>query len=180
MHGTIVPPVASRIVRKHNDWTLKEHEVVMSHWPEVDAIKQRLPHRTVGAIWAFAAKCNLKTSRHVWTAPADAKMRKLAADGCSRVEIAKALGLTAKQVGRRAEYTRTAIRRRPPAPSRNPLVDAVRQRAFDLNMSLIDLDRSLGDRKIFQHAAGNQNVKHVHIRAGLLVSLGDCPDVLLR
>ena len=167
MHGTIIPPDAQRVVRRHSDWTLREHEVVISHWPDVAAIRRRLPHRTIGAIRAFAAKCNLTTSRSVWTAAADAKMRKLAANGSSRAEIAEALGLTVMQVASRLQYTRTTIRRRPPAPSSNPLVNAIRRRAFELNMSLIDLDRSLGDRKIFQQAAGKQKVKHVHIERAL-------------
>lgn len=42
-------------------------------------------------------------------------------------------------------------------------MNAIRQRAFDLNMTLADLDRSLGSQKIFRQAAGRQRVRHVHI-----------------
>jgi predicted transcriptional regulator len=90
-------------------------------------------------------------------------LRKMAAEGHSRSEIAEALGMRLQQIAGRLCYTKTSIRRRPPAPSANPLVDAVRQRAFALNIPLGDLDRSLGDRKIFQQAAGRQRVKHIHI-----------------
>ena len=39
------PTRVHRVVRKQNDWTLKEHEVVVSHWPDVETIQKSLPHR---------------------------------------------------------------------------------------------------------------------------------------
>lgn len=165
MHGTLVHTSERhhRVVRRHNDWTLKEHEVVVSHWPDITTIERRLPYRSRRAIRGFAGRCNLLTSRHIWTAAEDTKLRKLAAAGYERRAIAEELGLTIGQVAGRLSYTRTAIARKPPAPSANPLVDAVRQRAFEMRMSLADLDRSLGNQKIFQQAAGRQCVRLAHI-----------------
>lgn len=165
MHGMIGresnPP--RPIVRRHSDWTLKEHEVVVSYWPDTKAIRTRLPHRSVRAIRAFAGRCNLTTGRHIWTAAEDSKLRRMAAAGSSRKDIAAEMGMSVKQVAGRMSYARIPVARKPPAPSKNPLVNAVRQRAFELNMSMIDLDRSLGDRKIFQQAAGKQKVGRAHI-----------------
>lgn len=165
MHGTIghAGIRVHRVIRRYNDWTLKEHEVVVSHWPDIQAIMKRLPHRTIRAIRQFARRCNLTDERHIWTAAEDAKLRKLAAAGCSRKEIASEVGLTLGQVAGRLSYARISIARKPPAPSANPLVNAIRQRAYALNMTLIELDRSLGSQKIFQQAAGKQKVAHVHI-----------------
>lgn len=165
MHGMIgySEGRVHRVVRRHSDWTLKEHEVVISHWPDVQAIRKRLPHRTIRAIHAFAGKCNLTTSRHVWTVAQDAKLRKLASAGCQRKQIAAELGLNLNQVAGRLNYARIFVARKPPAPSDDPLVNAIRQRAFALNMTLSDLDRSLGSQKIFRQAAGKQRVRHVHI-----------------
>jgi hypothetical protein len=154
----------NRVVRRLNDWTLKEHEVLVSHWPDVTTIRKRLPHRTVRAIRGFAGKCNLLTQRHIWTGAEDSKLRKMAAAGSSRAAIAHELGLSVQQVAGRLGHTRTRIARRPPAVSSDPLVNAIRVRAFNMSMSLADLDRSLGDRKIFQQASGRQRVKHVHVR----------------
>lgn len=158
-HSTQLRPV----VRRSNDWTLKEHEVVVSFWPDVGAIEQRLPHRTGRAIRAFASKCNLTNERHTWTAAEDTKLRKLAAAGHSRRTIAAEMGMSFNQIAGRLSYARIPIARKPPSPSNNPLVNAIRQRAFDLHMTLSDLDRSLGDRKIFQQASGNQKVGRSHI-----------------
>lgn len=165
MHGMIGRESSQprRIVRRHSDWTLKEHEVLVSHWPDMNAIRKRMPHRSVRAIRAFAGRCNLTSERHIWTAAEDARLRKLAAAGSSRKDIATELGMTVRQIAGRMRYTRIAVARKPPTPSKNPLVNAIRQRAYDLNMSMIDLDRSLGDRKIFQHAAGKQKVARAHI-----------------
>lgn len=165
MHGMIGHSTVRvhRVVRRHSDWTLKEHEVVVSYWPDVEAIRKRLPHRSKRAIHAFAGRCNLTTGRHMWTAAEDTKLRKLAAAGYRRKEIAMELDLTPGQVAGRLSYARISIARKPPAPSPNLLVNAIRQRAFDLNMTLADLDRSLGNQKIFRQAAGRQRVRHVHI-----------------
>lgn len=165
MHGMIGQAAerVHRVHRRRDDWTLKEHEVVVSHWPDVEAIRKRLPHRSKRAIHAFAGKCNLTTPRHIWTTAEDAKLRKLAAQGMTRREIASELGMSLNSVFGRLAYTRTSIARKPPKPSCNPLVTAIRQRAFDLHMTLADLDRSLGDQKVFRQAAGRQCVRHIHI-----------------
>lgn len=153
--------------RRKDDWTLKEHEVVVSHWPDVEAIIKRLPHRSKRAIHAFAGRCNLTLQRHIWTAAEDAKLRKFAAEGRKRKEMAAELGLTITQVAGRLSYARIPLARKPPKPSSNPLVTAIRQRAFECHMTLADLDRSLGDQKIFRQAAGRQCVRHIHIERAI-------------
>ncbi len=165
MHGTIGNSAVRvhRVIRRSNDWTLKEHEVVISHWPDMNAIVERLPHRSTKAIRKFAGRCNLTTSRHIWTAAQDSKLRKLVSAGLQRKEIAGELGLSVQQIAGRLSYCKINTVRRPPAPSENALVHSIRQRAFELNMSLADLDRSLGNRKIFRQAAGRQRVRHSHI-----------------
>lgn len=166
MHGTIEHAASRthRVIRRHSDWTLKEHEVVVSFWPDVGEIKSRLPHRTRRAIQQFAGKCNLREPRQMWTAADDGKLKRLAAEGQRTPQIAEALGKTAGQVARRLSYTRTRIAPRPPAHSHDPLVNSIRQRAFDMKMTLADLDRSLGKLKVFQQASGKQHVHHRHIQ----------------
>ncbi len=165
MHETIGHSAGRvhRVIRRHNDWTLKEHEVLISHWPDVNTIRRRIPHRSTRAIRAFAGKCNLTNPRHIWTAAQDAKLRKLAAEGNRPKEIAEILGLTLGQVTGRMRYARIRVARRPPAQCADPLINAVRQRAYALNMTLADLDRSLGKRRTFQQASGKQRVKLVHV-----------------
>jgi hypothetical protein len=165
MHGNIGSEARVRIVRRDDTWTFQETEVVRKHWPNVEKIRALLPHRSSSAIRRIAQLCGLKSDHdmHVWTAAEQAKLRKMAAAGASRKEIATELNLSVSQVGSRLTYTRLKIAPKPPAPSDNPLVDAIRQRVHAVNMTLIDLDRSLGSRKIFSQSAGRQRVSPVHI-----------------
>src|SRR5690606_32555860 len=134
MHGTIVPPIPSRVVRRQRDWTLKEHEVVVSHWPDAAEISRRLPHRTRGAIVNFARKCNLGRPLRIWTAAEDAVLRKRIRDGVPRKDIATELKMTLNQVANRMAYSKLRYEAKTPKPTGNRLMDMVFKRAFDLNL----------------------------------------------
>ncbi|QOF73268.1 hypothetical protein IG197_09550 [Aminobacter sp. SR38] len=129
-----------RVVRRHSDWTLKEHEVVVSHWPNMDEIKKRLPHRSQHAIASFASKYNLRKQIHFWTTTEDALLRKRVRENVPREQIAKELGLTLNQVSNRMQYANIRYGRRPPASTGHLVMDAIFQRAAALNMSRRDLD----------------------------------------
>lgn len=60
--------------------------------------------------------------------------------------------MSGSDVIRAGSYTKTNIAKRTPVLIGDPLVDAIRQRAFDLKISIADLDRSLGRGKIFRSA----------------------------
>lgn len=165
MHGTIRPFTRARIVRRDNCWTYRETEVLREHWPDMAAMRKLLPHRTATAIRHMAAKCGAAPPKdqHIWTGAEDKRLRALAASGASRKEMAAALGLSPLQVQNRLSYARIRIAKRPPRLCGNLLVDAVRQRAFHLNISMVDLDRSLGKRQLFQRTASNRCIAPRHI-----------------
>jgi len=144
--------------RWKDEWTLREHRVVVDHWPDKKAIHRILPHRTTTAIQSFASKCNLPKPIHSWTTVEDALLKRRVREGVSRKLIAAELGLTTLQVQNRMKYAGIRYEPRPPAPTGNHLVDAVRLRSFGLRMSLTDLDRSLGRRKTFSHGGRGHKV----------------------
>lgn len=155
MHGTLPAIRRARIVRRcDNMWTYAESEILREYWPEIEAIRKRLPHRTELAIRHMARRCGLIPSKvqHIWTAAQDRMLKRMAANGATRKEMAEALNLTAGCVANRLQYTKTHIAKRAPAPIGEPLVDAIRRRAFDLKIGVVDLDRSLGGGKPFQSA----------------------------
>lgn len=86
MHGTIGQESqrSYRVVRQKNDWTLKEHEVVVTHWPDLPTIQRILPHRSRGAIQHFAGKCNLRKRQHIWTAAQDKVLKERVRDQVPR------------------------------------------------------------------------------------------------
>lgn len=163
MHGTIgeASRKPHRVIKRRNDWTLKEHEVVISHWPDVDEIERKLPHRSRSAIQNFAGKCNLRKPIHTWTQAQHSLLRRRVAEGMPRQKIANELGLTVLQVGNRMRYSGLNYNRRPPKPTGHALIDSIKKRAYDLNISLKELDEAC--------ASGHQFAKYsparrIHIK----------------
>ncbi|WP_442583145.1 hypothetical protein ACSBOB_14795 [Mesorhizobium sp. ASY16-5R] len=155
----------ARIIRRDNSWTYSETEIIRSHWPDSDAIRSALKHRSSLAITNMAKRLGLVPQRdqHIWTAAEISRLRRLAASGASRQEMARELGVTLKQVTSQLNRTRIHVAKRRPVMVGDELVDAVRQRAFDVDMSLATLDRSLGRRKTFQTIGRGKPVNPVHI-----------------
>jgi DNA-binding CsgD family transcriptional regulator len=132
---------AKPLRRKTNEWTLREHEVVISHWPDIATIMQILPHRSVHAIRTFAGKCNLRKPVHSWTQREHSVLKKRVSEGVNSRAIAEELGLSKEQVVARMRYTKMRYPRRLPRSSGNDVMDAIMLRLHQLNMSRRDLDQ---------------------------------------
>lgn len=165
MHGTFdveeIP--RHRVIRRHSDWTLKEHEVVVSYWPDIAAIQSALPHRSRAAIQNFAGKCNLRRPLHIWTQPEDQLLRRRVRENVPRQAIAKEMGLTLNQVANRMAYTGIRYGRRPPVATSDPLMTAIFQRAFDLNFSRGDLDEMCKSGSRFRQWSAAKRIPHKHL-----------------
>ena len=149
MHGTFP---RRRLVRRDDSWTFNETEALRSYWPDLEVLRRLLPHRTESAVRKMANTLGLVSEKeqHIWTCPEDRALRKMAAEGVSRKEIAVALNLKVRQVANRMNYCRINLARKPPVLAGDPLVDAVRRRLFDMRISIADFDRSLGGRNVFR------------------------------
>lgn len=165
MHGNFPAFRRARIVRRDDTWTLAEGELLRKHWPDVDLLRRHLPHRTEGAIRHMAKKCGLLPDKqqHIWTIAQDSKLRRFAAEGLDRKTIACELGLTVAQVANRLLYKRINIAKRPPSLTGDVLVDAIRRRAFEMRMSSRDLDRSLGNKKVFGNCMNGKRIAPARI-----------------
>lgn len=165
MHGTFLQQSESPrpLVRRSNDWTLKEHEVVVSHWPDVKTIERLLPHRTRCAIVAFAGKCNLRKEQHVWTGAQTSLLRKRVSEGKTRSEIASEMGLTKLQVQNRCQYLGLHRVRRPPRPTGHRLMDSIYMRVFELNMSRRDLDEACSSGQQFRNWCPVRHIAPKHL-----------------
>lgn len=115
MHGTL-PAIrrARAIHRSDGMWTYTESEVLREFWPSIDAIRQRLPHRSERAIRQMAKRYGLTPDKfqHIWTAAQDKTLKHMAPNGATRKEMADALGVTAFPVANRLQYTKTNIAKR--------------------------------------------------------------------
>ncbi len=152
-----------RLVKRNSDWTLKEHEVVIDHWPDVTAIEARLPHRTRAAIMNFAGKCNLRKPLHIWTAAEDRLLKQRVREGVPRKAIAAELGLSVERVANRMGYAKIRYGRRAPSSTGNPLMDAIFTRAFEMNFSRADLDEACGSGGAFRRWSPVRKISKKHV-----------------
>ena len=169
MHGTLPAIRRPRIIRRDDSWTFIESEALKEFWPSLDTIRKRLPHRSERAIRKMAKRCGLIPDKvqHIWTGGQDRTLKRMAANGATRKEMAEALGLSIPQISNRLQYSKTTIAKRAPILLGEPLVDAIRKRAFDLKISMADLDRSLGRHKVFQSACKAKLVKPNHLHKAI-------------
>lgn len=163
------PEKPRRLCRRNGEWTLREHRVVVSHWPDKKTIARHLPYRSMLAIENFAGRCNLRKQRNRWTAEQQAHIRKRVAESVSIKIIADELKLTHGQVQGRIQKMGIRYPRRRPKPFGNLLMDSIRQRAFDLNISMKELDEACGSGHVFRAWNGRCGVRTKHIEKALKV-----------
>lgn len=135
-------------------WTLEEYEIVATLWPDIDAIRKRLPHRSRKRIVEAASKCHVRRRIHSWTARENTTLRSRVMAGIPRRQIARELGLDLMQVQNRLGYSGIKYGRQPYKPTGDKLKDAIRQRVFDMNMTLVELDEACGSGMYFQKFYG--------------------------
>lgn len=171
------PARVHRVVRRHNDWTLKEHAVLMDHWPDVDKLVKLLPHRSRKAIENFAGKCNLRRKIHFWTAREDRLLRQRVREGVPRKQTASELGLKVDQVANRLQYTGLRYARRPPKRAGHRLIDTIRARAYEMNMTTSELDEACKSGSVFRKWSPARKIHHKHIQRAVQI-LGGQFDIV--
>ena len=124
--------------------------MVVSNWPDIHAIRTLLPHRTENAIRSFAGKCNLRRQIHFWTTAEDRALRQAVAKHVPIKQIMSDLNLTRNQVVNRMRYIGLTYPRRARKPTGDALMDSIRARAFELNMSMADLDEECNSGQQFR------------------------------
>lgn len=126
-------------------WTSDEVEILRRLYPDYRALVLLLPGRTLRAISKKAVRLGLARSRLIWSEAEFATMKPLYVRGTPVREILPRLNnKTAKQVWAKASGKAIRRPRKAPCPTGFLVLDAVRRRAFDLNISMRDLDALAG------------------------------------
>lgn len=133
-------------------WTVMEIDTLRCLYPDYEALLLALPRRTREAIAKKAWRCGLAKPLRVWSDAEFSIMKPLYVQGVPISEILERLsGKTARQVWSKASHRKIRRPRRPPKTTGFEPIDAIRRRAFDLNMSMVDLDVMVGRRCYFKY-----------------------------
>lgn len=131
-------------------WADKEVETLRRLYPNIAALLRALPDRSLAAIKRKAGKLGLLPSRLVWTLEEKSLLPKPYKEGLAMNELLALLpGKTKKQIWAKASKMKIRRPRRPLRHTGLPLVDAIRQRAFEEGYFMTDLDSWVGYKYYF-------------------------------
>ena len=141
----------------HRLWTPAEDERVKQLYPDYRALRKALRHRTYYALRHRADALGVVRRRHVWTGAEVVRLRKLYPTA-TRAELhASFPRLTWHQIAGKAVHIKVSRRRSRLSPTGFPIIDDIRERAFLLNYSMVDLDAIARTRGYFQKGGWHSN-----------------------
>jgi hypothetical protein len=125
-------------------WAKREVEILKRHHPDYATIKRLLPNRSMQAIYCAAFIRSLPKPRRVWTREKISQLRRLARLGLTYRAMAEMMGVTFGSIDGALRKYSIQVARPVPQVAENPLVHAVRQRAFEFGLSINELRAFVG------------------------------------
>jgi hypothetical protein len=137
----------------HILWTERENDVVRALYPDYRALQKALRRRTYNALRSRTRFLGLAKKRHIWLGTEVSRLRRLYPKA-DRGDIMLAFpDMSWQQIAAKARHVGLYRTRRKPNSTGHPLIDVIRDRAFDLRLSMVDLDAMAGTKRYFQKAA---------------------------
>ncbi|MFC0220167.1 hypothetical protein ACFFJ7_17400 [Pseudochelatococcus lubricantis] len=131
-------------------WSDVEIEILRQFRPDLDALALALPERGIGAITKKAHQIGLVPSRRAWSADEVPRLRKPYVAGVPVDDLVSMFpGKTKRQIWNKAFHLGIRRPRRRPKGTGLLLVDTVRNRAFDLGLTMTDLDTYVSAGRYF-------------------------------
>lgn len=131
-------------------WSTVELDILRRLYPDRRALSAALPRRTGAAIAHKARMIGLVPPLRIWTDADAAKLRRPYVNGIPVATLAEMFpGKTRKQIWGKAFAMGYRRPRRPPKPTGMPLVDSIRTRAFELRISMTELDAFVARKRYF-------------------------------
>lgn len=144
-------------------WMPSEQAIVANLFPNKEAVCRALPHRTWCAIRNQATKLGLRKPVYRWMSSDVSRLRRMWRYA-SREELQNAFPhLTFQQIKDQAKYLKLKRARPPAQPSGIAVIDQIKKRARDLNLSMHDIDEMASSKNYFRNAAWLNG--HIHRRA---------------
>jgi hypothetical protein len=137
----------------HILWTERENDVVRELYPDYCALRKALRRRTYKALCHRTRFLGVAKKRHIWLGAEVSRLRRLYPKA-DRGDIILAFpNMSWQQIAAKACHVGLRRARRKLNSTGHPLIDVIRDRAFDLRLSMVDLDAMAGTKRYFQKAA---------------------------
>jgi hypothetical protein len=137
----------------HILWTERENDVVRELYPNYQALRKALRRRTYNSLRWRTRLLGVARKRHIWLGTEVSRLRRLYPKA-DRGDIMIAFPeMSWQQIAAKARHIGVRRVRRKLNSTGYPLIDVIRDRAFDLRLSMVDLDAMAGTRRYFQKAA---------------------------
>lgn len=131
-------------------WTTGELEALRLLYPDKQALTAALPRRTAGAIAHKARKIGLAPPLRIWTSVNAAQLRRPYVAGVPVATLTQMFpGKSKRQIWGKAFAMGYRRPRRPPKSTGMPLVDCIRNRAFELRITMTELDSFVARKRYF-------------------------------
>jgi len=133
-------------------WTVAERDTVRQLYPDYGALRRALPRRTYSALRSAARLQGVAVRRHIWTITEVSRMRRVYTTA-KRPQVEAAFpDITWGKIKAKARHLNLRRPRVPYVPTGFAILDAIRARAFDLNISMVELDAMARTKRDFQKA----------------------------
>jgi hypothetical protein len=147
-------------------WTGQEDKILRASYPDYKVARKALRRRTHQALLHRARILGVAKKYQIWTGAEISRLRKLYPDA-SRKDILTALpGLRWEQIVARAQHAGFRRNRKRFKPTGDLLLDRILERAWDLRLTMVDLDDLARTKKYFQ--SGNWRSSRTPNRARVL------------
>ena len=128
-------------------WLPAEDEIIREGYPNYALLQKQLPDRTGAGIKYRASLIGVVKKRHRWTGREMRELAQLRAEGATWPQIERLY--PGRSLLRAMRYLKKVPRR--PTLLGLPLLDDIRQRAFDHGINLTELDKRASSGTYFQH-----------------------------
>lgn len=144
-------------------WTAREMALLAVIFPDYKRAVAVLERRSYSAVKHRARSMGLTDCRHIWTGAEVARLRRLFPTADKETLAAAFPGIPLHKVYAKAGHIGVYRKRRPFKQTGIPSIDQIRGRAFQLNVSMVELDAMAKTRCYFQK--GNWHTGNISYRA---------------
>lgn len=147
----------------HRLWTSKEDAIVARLYPDYSALRKALRNRTHSGIRHRVSHLGIAIKRHLWTSQEKARLRRLYPTADRAALLREFPALEWKQIESKVLAMKLYKARKRPSTTGIPIIDSIRARAFELNLSMVELDAMAWSKSYFQKAGWRRGIRRTAV-----------------